>query len=112
MAGGIENGRAEGEFGNRGQPGAGGLFLRRADFEDEVAAARQVLPRLFDEAVEDDEPTRAAVERGLRLVLPYADRQLRQVFGRDVRRVADDHIERLAGDGGEQVAMQEADAVG
>src|SRR4051794_23556665 len=68
-----------------------------------------MVARLVDETVEDGEAPRAAVESDVWLVLPDADRQLRHVFGGDVRRIADDEVERLAGGQRcEEVSLKEA----
>jgi hypothetical protein len=93
MAGGIHDRRPKREFRVGGEPGAGRLFLRRADLDDQMAAWCDALHALGDKPVEDDEAAGPAVEGQVRLVVAHADRQLRQVFGGNVRRIADHQIE-------------------
>jgi hypothetical protein len=92
-------------------PGAGGVFLRRADLDHEVAARFKVFGRLDDKAVKNGEPSLAAVEGHMRLIMAHTDRQLRHVFGGNVGWIADHNIKGPARDRVEQIALHELDAV-
>ncbi len=88
-------------------------LLRRSDLHDQAASGLQPVGRASDEAVEDREAVRPSVQGRVRLVVANAGRQGGEVGVGDVRRVAEDEIEALAGwERSEQVAFEKADALG
>src|SRR6267142_1095938 len=88
------------------------LFLRGADLDDQPSARNQSRPRRVDELVENGKAVRPAVQCQAGLVIPDADRQLVDLIGRDVRRIADDEIELVVRwERAEQIAFEKPDAL-
>src|SRR5690349_6663440 len=89
------------------------LLLRRANFNQQVTARQEMRRRFGDQAIENREAVRAAVQRLMRLVIAHARRQLGKILAGDVRRIAEDEIEAFAAwNRSEQIALHKADAFG
>jgi hypothetical protein len=75
MTGEIPNGGQQAVAGVGGQSLAGGQFLRCADLDQQPAASFQVFGGLSDEAVEEGETIRSAVQGQVRLIVADAGGQ-------------------------------------
>ena len=92
---------------------AGGFFLRRADFDDEIAGRFEVVARLGQKPVEYGEAVRSAVERDPRFIIADAWRQLVEFRMRNIRRIAQDEMEAFVwGEGRQQIALEKANSLG
>src|SRR5579863_9723927 len=69
MPGKIEDRRRQRELRDRAELLSRRLLLRRTDLDDQMAAGQQPPPTLGDQAIEDDEPTRPALQRLVRLII-------------------------------------------
>jgi hypothetical protein len=74
---------------------AGGLFLGRTDFDNEVSARLQMFDGPIDETVKNHEPARTAVESQMRLIVANPSRQIGYILMSDIRGVAQHEVEVL-----------------
>src|SRR5579875_643598 len=89
------------------------LLLRRTYFEEQIAVRLKMRRCLGDQAIKDGDAIRTAVQRYMRFVIAYTGRQLGNIVVRDVWRIAEDKIEAFARrNGGKQIALQKANALG
>ena len=86
-----------------------GFGLAVADFEEEPAAGLERGEGGGDEAAVDGESIGAGEERGVGLEVADFGVERGEVGVGDVGRVGDDEVEDFTGDGGEEIALEEAD---
>src|SRR5437870_9029610 len=78
-----------------GQPLSGWLFLRGADFDNEIAAWPQMLDGAGDEPIEDCKAVRTAVDRQTGFVIPNPAGQGGYIFMSNVGGIAQDKVKEL-----------------
>src|SRR5690349_20230751 len=89
-----------------------GRFLGGPDLDQDRPAGGEEVRHAGGDAAVEVEPVRPAGQRGSWLEVADADVERGKLRVRNIRRIADDQVERLAGDRVEQVALEERDAVG